>query len=98
LRRWRLKCPSVADNLEEVGARFFTFTRLSEIQWQPALTANPIERLRTEFKRRIKAHTVLPPAKTASMLFGALLVAGQIDTPKVDGCLTLRRKFHIAKR
>jgi putative transposase len=98
LRRWRLKCSAVADNLEEVVARWFIFVRLPEIQCQSARTTNAVERLHTEFKQRIKTHTVLLSAKTASMLFAALLTSGQINTRKVDGCLTPRRKFHIAKR
>ena len=28
LRKWRLKCPAVADSLEEAGDRLFAFTRL----------------------------------------------------------------------
>ena len=46
---------------------------------------NAVERLREEFKRRIKTQTVLPSAETATMLFWALLASGQISMRKVDG-------------
>jgi hypothetical protein len=55
----------------------------------PARTANAIERLHEEFKRRIKTQTVLPSADTAAMLFWALLASGQINMRKVNGWQTL---------
>ena len=89
LRKWRLKCPAVADSLEEAGERLFTFTRLPTSQWKSARTTNAIERLHEEFKRRIKTQTVLPAAETAAMLFWALLASGQITMRKVDGWQSL---------
>jgi transposase-like protein len=89
IRKWRLKCKSVADSLEEAGDRLFTFTRLPPSQWKSARTTNAIERLHEEFKRRIKTQTVLPSAETAAMLFWALLAAGQIVMRRVDGWQTL---------
>src|SRR5271166_6639958 len=77
LRKWRLKCPAVAESLEEAGDRLFTFTRLPSSQWKSARTTNAIERLHEEFKRRIKTQTVLPSAETAAMLFWTLLASGQ---------------------
>jgi transposase-like protein len=46
---------------------------------------NAIDQLHEEFKRRIKTQKVLPSAKTAAMLFWALLASGQITMRKVDG-------------
>jgi transposase-like protein len=89
IRKWRLKCRAVADSLEEAGDRLFTFSRLPDSQWRAARTTNAIERLHEEFKRRIKAQTVLPSAETAAMLFWALLASGQITMRKVDGWQTL---------
>ena len=89
LRKWRLKCPAVADSLEEAGDRLFTFTRLDPSQWKSARTTNAIERLHEEFRRRIKTQAVLPDAGTAPMLFWALLASGQIVMRKVDGWQTL---------
>jgi putative transposase len=89
LRKWRLKCRTVADSLEEAGDRLFTFTRLAPSQWKSARTTNAIERLHEEFRRRIKTQTVLPEAETAPMLFWALLASGQIVMRKVDGWETL---------
>lgn len=91
LAKWRLKCPAVADSLEEAGERLFTFTRLPPDQWRSARTTNAIERLHEEFKRRIKTQTVLPSAETAAMLFWALLASGQITMRKVDGWRTLHQ-------
>jgi hypothetical protein len=56
-------------------------------------TTKTIERLHEEFKRRIKTRTVLQSAETASMLFWALLAAGQITMRKADGWQTLAQKL-----
>jgi transposase-like protein len=61
-------------------------------QWRSARTSNANERLREEFKRRIKTQTVLPSADTAAMLFWALLASGQINMRKVDGWQALNTK------
>jgi transposase-like protein len=89
LRKWRLRCPAVADSLEEAGERLFAFTRLPPNQWKSARTTNAVERLHGEFKRRIKTQTVLPSAETAAMLFWALLASGQITMRKVHGWQSL---------
>jgi len=89
LRKWRLRCPAVADSLEEAGERLFAFARLPPGQWKSARTTNAVERLHEEFKRRIKTQTVLPSAETAAMLFWALLASGQITMRKVDGWQSL---------
>ena len=91
-RKWRLKCRAVADSLEEVGDKLFTFTQFPPSQWKSIRTSNAIERLHEEFKRRIKTQTVLPCAETAAMLFWALLASGQITMRKVDGWQTLAEK------
>ena len=89
LRKWRLRCRAVADSLEEAGERLFAFTRLPPSQWKSARTTNAIERLREEFKRRIKTQTVLPSAETAAMLFWALMASGQISMQEIDAWRTL---------
>lgn len=91
LRKWRLKCPAVADSLEEAGETLFTFLRYPPEQWRSVRTTNAIERLHEEFKRRIKTQCLLPCAATACMLFWALLASGQITLRKVDGWQTLHR-------
>ena len=93
LRKWRLRCPAVATNLEEAGERLFAFLRLPSSQWKSARTTNAIERLHEEFKRRIKTQTVLPSAETACMLFWALLASGQITMRKVNGWQSLDEKI-----
>ncbi len=89
LRKWRLKCKSVADSLEEAEGKLFTFTRLPQSQWKSARTTNAIERLNEEFRRRVKTQTVLPCAQTVPMLLWALMASGQIIMRKVDGWETL---------
>ncbi|MGF7213790.1 transposase-like protein [Skermanella aerolata] len=92
VRKWRLKCPSVAASLEEAGANLFTFLLYPPDQWKSIRTTNAIERLHEEFKRRIKTQCLLPCAETACMLFWALLASGQITLRRVDGWDTL----HVA--
>jgi len=89
LRKWRLECRPVADSLEEAGDRLFTFTRLDPSQWKSVRTANMIERVNEEFRRRIKTQTVMPCAETVPMLLWALPASGQIQMRKVDGWETL---------
>jgi hypothetical protein len=91
---WRERGPwrALLDSLEEAGDKLFTFTRFPPHQWKSIRTSNAIERLHEEFKRRIKTQTVLPCAKTAAMLFWAILASGQIVKRKVDGWETLAEK------
>jgi transposase-like protein len=79
----------VADSLEEAGARLSAFTRLDPSQWKSARTANAIERLIGEFRRRIGTRSVLPCPGTVQMLLRARLASGQIQMRKVDGRETL---------
>jgi putative transposase len=91
LAKWKLRCPPVAESLEEAGERLFTFLRYPPEQWRSLRTTNAIERLHEEFKRRIKTQCLLPCAETAAMLFWALLASGQITLRRVDGWPTLDR-------
>jgi len=91
LAKWRLRCPPVAQSLEEAGLRLFTFLRYPPEQWRSLRTTNAIERLHEEFKRRIKTQCLLPCPETAAMLFWALLASGQITLRRVDGWPTLER-------
>ena len=92
LRKWRLKCPAVADQPGRGRRPPVRLPPLAPSQWKSARTTNAIERLHEEFKRRIKTQTVLPSAETAAMLFWALLASGQITMRKVDGWQTLAQK------
>jgi hypothetical protein len=89
---WRDLHLVAADSLQEASDRLLTFTRFPKGQWKSIRSSNAIERLREEFKRRIRAQTVLPSAETAAMLFWALLVSGQITVRKVDGWRSLGEK------
>src|SRR6201991_3588171 len=44
IRKWRLKHRPVADSLEEVGDRLFTFTQLPPSQWRSARTTDEIDK------------------------------------------------------
>lgn len=85
LTKWRARCRGVADSLEEAGERLFTFLRYPPEQWRSLRTANAVERLHEEFKRRIKTQCALPSPETAAMLFWALVASGQITMRRVDG-------------
>jgi len=89
LLRWQLKCRTVADSLEEVGDRLFTFTRLDPPQWKSARMTSAIERLNEAFRRRIKTQTVLSCAETVPTLLWELIASGQTQMRKVDGWETL---------
>lgn len=91
-RKWRLKCRTVADSLEEAGEKLFAFTRFPPDQWKSIRSTNAIARLHEEFKRRIKTQAVLPCVETAAMLFWALLASGQIVMRRIDGWRTLPEK------
>lgn len=85
LRKWRLKCRTVADSLEGAGDRLFAFTRLDPSQWKSARTTDAIKRLNVEARHRIKTRTVLPYAETVPKLLWALLASCQFQIRKVDG-------------
>ena len=50
---------AVADSLEEVADKLFTFTQFPPSQWKSIRTSNAIERLHEEFKRRIRGYRCL---------------------------------------
>ena len=62
-------------------------------QWKSARTTNAIERLKEEFRRRIKTQTVLPCDETVPMLLWELMASGQIQMRKIDGWKTLAQPF-----
>ena len=44
VRKWRLKCPSVAASLEEAGANLFTFLLYPPDQWKSIRTTDEVEK------------------------------------------------------
>lgn len=96
LSKWRLKCRTVADSLDEAGERLFTFTRLDPSQWKTARTTNAIDQLNEEFRRLIKTQTVLPTPETVPMLLCGLLASGQIQMRKIDGKETMHQPLEPA--
>ena len=85
LAKWKIRCRSLANSLEEAGERLITFLRYPSKHWRSMRTTNVIERLHKEFKRRNKTQCVLPCDETAAMLFWALLASGQITLRKING-------------
>ena len=63
----------------------FTFIRLPKRRWQSASTPKAIARRSEAFRRRIKTQTVFSEARTAPMLFCALLAAVQIVMRRIEG-------------
>jgi putative transposase len=92
IRKWRLKCRSVADSLEEAGKQLFAFTQMPPSQWRSARTTNAIERLHEGFKRRIKTQTVLPLRKQRPCCSGHCPLPAR-STRKIDGWQTITTKF-----
>ena len=91
IRKWRLKCRAVADSLEEVGDKLFTFTQFPPSQWKSIRTSNAIERLHEEFKRRIKTRLCCPAPKPPPCCSGRC--SPQDRSPcAVDGWQTLAEK------
>jgi hypothetical protein len=84
--------PLLGCSLEEAGELLFTFTHLPSNQWRSAGTSNAVQRLHDEFKRRIRAQTVLPSPEIAAVPFWALLASAQITMREVYGWQTLATK------
>lgn len=69
LRKRKLRRLPLADSLEEAGDQLFTFTRLPPSQGKSVRTKTAIERLREEFRRRIKTQPGPPSSDTAATPF-----------------------------
>lgn len=66
-------------------------TRLDPSQWKSVRTTKATERLNGEFRRRIKARTVLPCAEIVPILLWAPLTLRQIRMRKIDSREPLSR-------
>ena len=95
IRKWRLKCRAVADSLEEVGDKLFTFTQFPPSQWKSIRTSNAIERLHEEFIR--------PP--TSTRVYSSVQLPARFDANKAlldrparkDGWFP-RARLYVARR
>lgn len=85
LKKWRLRCPAVAECLDEAGDDLFTFLRFPTSQWKALRTTNALERINEEFRRRTKTQASLPGQDAVLLLLFGLLRTGQVRLRKIDG-------------
>jgi putative transposase len=84
-RKWRPRCPGVVRSLQEGGEELLSFFQFPRTHWKPLRTTNVIERLREEFRRRVKTQGSLPTEDAALVLLFGLVVTGQIRLRRFDG-------------
>lgn len=85
VKKWRLRCPSVVECLDEAGDDLFTFLRFPKVQWKALRTTNALERINEEFRRRTKTQASLPSQDAVLLLLFGLLRTGQVKLRKIDG-------------
>lgn len=84
-KKWRLRCPPVAQSFEEAGDELFTFLRFPKSQWKALRTTNALERINEEFRRRTKTQASLPSADAVLLLLFGLLRSGLVHLRAIDG-------------
>jgi putative transposase len=90
-KKWRLRCPSVVECLQEAGDDLFTFLRFPKAQWKALRTTNALERINGEFRRRTKTQASLPSQDAVLLLLFGLLRSGQVKLRKIDGWQDMER-------
>src|SRR6266542_4366371 len=85
LKKWRLRCPSVVECLDEAGEDLFTFLRFPPSQWKALRTTNALERINEEFRRRTKTQASLPSSDAVLLLLFGLLRSGAVKLRALDG-------------
>ena len=85
VKKWRMRCPAVAQSFEEAGDELFTFLRFPRSQWKALRTTNALERINGEFRRRTKTQASLPSQDAVLLLLFGLLRAGHIRMHRIDG-------------
>lgn len=91
VRKWKLRCPSVVECLEEAGDDLFTFLQFPKAQWKALRTTNALERINGEFRRRTKTQASLPSQDAVLLLLFGLLRSGQVTLRKIDGWQELKQ-------
>ncbi len=89
LRRWRQRCPAVAESLEEAGEELLTFTRFPKEQWKSLRTTNIIERVNGEFRRRVKTQAALPGDEAVLSVLYGLVASGIVAFRRIPGWRTI---------
>lgn len=84
-RKWKLRCPAVAECLAEAGDDLFTFVHFPKAQWKALRTTNALERINEEFRRRTKTQSSLPSQDAVLLLLFGLLRSGQVKLRRIDG-------------
>ena len=84
-KKWRLRCPTVVESLEEAGDELFTFLRFPSSQWKALRTTNALERINEEFRRRTKTQASLPSQDSVLLLLFGLLRSGQVKLRALVG-------------
>jgi transposase-like protein len=69
----------VVRSLQEGGDEVLTFFQFPKRQWKTLRTANVIERLNEEFRRRVKTQGALPTEDAALVLLFGLVVSARSD-------------------
>jgi len=85
VRKWKLRCPAVAECLAEAGEDLFTFVQFPKAQWKALRTTNALERINEEFRRRTKTQSSLPSQDAVLLLLFGLLRSGQVKLRRIDG-------------
>lgn len=84
LRKWRLRCPAVAEGLDEAGDHLFSFLSFPKSPWKALRTTNALERINGEFRRCTKTQASLPSQDAVLLLLFGLLRSGQVKLRKID--------------
>jgi putative transposase len=84
-RKWKLRCKAVSASFEQAGDELFTFTSFPSSQWKAPRTANALERINEEFRRRTKTQASLPNEEAVLFLLFGLLRSGQITLRRLVG-------------
>src|SRR5438105_164471 len=91
VRKWRLRCPAVADCLDEAGDHLYSFLSFPKAQWKALRTTNALERINGEFRRRTKTQASLPSQDAVLLLLFGLLRSGQVKMRRIDGWHEMER-------
>ena len=85
MKKWTTLCPSVARSLEEAGVDLLTFYACPKATWTSLRTANALENLNREFRRRTKTQASFGTEAAAITLLHGLVAFGQIVLRRIAG-------------
>jgi putative transposase len=85
VKKWTTLCPGVARSIEEAGFDLLSFYDLPKAMWKSLRTANTLENLNREFRRRTKTQASFGTEAAALTLLYGLVAFGQIVLRRIDG-------------